>query len=148
MTGASTAGFSETSQTNGIVGTWRLVEFTNYRSGEKVQPFGSEPLGYMIYTPSGHVSVQTLRNPPPESFRDLDLKREERRGLRQASYSGYFGTYEVDEERSVVIHHVEGGVHLFMIGREEERPFRIEGNKLIIGRDGEFERILVRVPDK
>ena len=147
MTGVAAA-TSEMSAMDGVVGTWRLVEYSNYGTGEKLQPFGSEPLGYFIYSPSGHVSIHIMRNPPPDSFRDLDLKSEERRVLRQRSYVGYFGTYEVDVKRSVVIHRVEGGTMLSYIGTDQERPFRIEGDRLIIGRDGEWERILVRVPEE
>ena len=86
-------------------------------------------------------------NPPPDSFRDMDLSIEERRSLGQSSYVGYFGTYQIDIERRIVIHRVEGGTLLSYIGTDQERPFRIEGNKLTIGRDGEWERILERVPE-
>ena len=44
----------------------------------------------------------------------------------------YFGTYSVDAGRGVVIHHVEGSVRPDYTDTDQLRPFRIEGDRLII----------------
>ena len=59
-----------------LAGTWRLVEFTNYRDGRPVRPFGDEPIGYFFYTESGHLSIQILKNPPPESLDEFGVDFE------------------------------------------------------------------------
>lgn len=45
---------------------------------------------------------------------------------------GYFGTYSVDYAKGILVHHVEGSDRPDYTGSDEVRPFRIEGNKLII----------------
>lgn len=131
-----------------LIGTWRLVEYTNVRDGKVVRAFGDKPLGIFIYTASGYVSIHILHNPLPQRFDDLNLPSTQQDLLDVRSYTGYFGTYEVDVKRSVVTHHVEGGTLLGYIGTAQERPFRLEDNRLIIGDDKIWRRVLERVPDK
>ena len=123
-----------------IVGTWRLAEFTNYSDGEPVRPFGNEPRGYFFYTEDGYLSIQILKTPPPESLDEFSVNFRDR-----PSYVGYFGRYRVDWDRSVVVHQVEGGTVLDYIGTDQERPFRLDGDRLVIGVEGQWERVLERV---
>lgn len=91
-----------------------------------IEEFGDNPLGYFIYDSTGHVAIQVMENPakkdPPVSF-------------------AYFGTYKVDAEKGIVIHHVEGAIEgegsaspkvRQYIGKDELRPFRLEGDRLFI----------------
>lgn len=48
------------------------------------------------------------------------------------AYAAYFGTYTVDAKRSVVVHHVEGDLYDVFIGTDQERPFEISGDRLIL----------------
>ena len=110
-----------------IVGTWRVVDYEiRNADGTVTKEFGDKPLGYFIYDATGHLAIQVMENPaekdPPKSF-------------------AYFGTYTVDAANGVVIHHVEGAVEgdggagpkvRKFIGRDEQRPFRLEGDHLII----------------
>jgi hypothetical protein len=73
-----------------IVGTWRVVAFETHNSdGSVIKEFGEKPLGYFIYDATGHVAIQMTENPakkdPPRAF-------------------AYFGTYQVDAARGIVIH--------------------------------------------
>ena len=105
-----------------IVGTWRVVAFeTHNADGTVIKEFGDKPLGYFIYDATGHLAIQVMENPakndPPKAF-------------------AYFGTYTVDAAKGIVIHHVEGAVGdpkvREYIGKDERRPFRFEGDHLII----------------
>ena len=118
------------------------------RDGKVVRAFGDKPLGIFIYTASGYVSIHILHNPLPQRFDDLNLPGTQQDLLDVRSYTGYFGTYEVDVKRSVVTHHVEGGTLLGYIGTAQERPFRLEDNGLVIGDDKTWRRVLERVPGK
>jgi Lipocalin-like domain len=140
-------GASQESDEARLVGTWRLVEFTDFRDGKTIHAFGAEPLGLFIYAPSGHMSIHIMRNPPPKHFDDLELPSDQQDELDVRSYAGYFGTYRVDSKRSVLIHQVEAGTLLGYIGTAQERPYRFEGDKLILGDDRTRRRVLVRVPD-
>ncbi len=47
-----------------FVGTWRLVEHSNWdSSGALVQNFGPNPIGYFVHDRTGHFSVQIMRTP-------------------------------------------------------------------------------------
>ena len=131
-----------------VIGTWRLVEYVDVIAGKTVHQFGEKPIGIFIYSPSGYVSIHILHNPPPTKFDDLDLPSSEQDQLDTASYTGYFGTFKVDTQRSVVTHYVEGGTVLGYIGTAQERPYRFEGKRLIIGDDKTFRRVLERIPDR
>jgi len=128
----------------GLVGTWRFVEYTDFRNGNPVHPFGDPPTGILIYTSSGTMSVQIMHNPAPTSLQDLIRPGEDVGQLNERSYVGYFGKYHVDTARSVVVHHVEGGTRLDYVGKDEERAFRWEGERLVLG-TSTLRRVLVRV---
>jgi hypothetical protein len=50
-------------------------------------------------------------------------------------YAGYFGSFSVDAARGVVIHHVAGSSSPGMVGTDQERRFKFDGDKLILGAD-------------
>ena len=47
-------------------------------------------------------------------------------------YAAYFGTYRVDEAKSVVTHVVEGSLNPSYTGTEQPRPFKLDGDVLTI----------------
>ena|ERR1700685_2984508 len=97
-----------------IIGTWRIV-LADDRSNNRatwVHTYGNHPRGYLIYDASGHVSVQFTSDPPMSPFASGDDFAATDAEIRHAyeNYVAYFGTYTVDESRSVVTHHVEGSL--------------------------------------
>jgi hypothetical protein len=87
-----------------LVGTWRVVRFVDTDpSGKVTYPFGEKPGGYVVYDPSGHLSVQIMRRPAQPTFAAGDDDKGTDAEVR-AAYDGfvaYFGTYRVDEANSV-----------------------------------------------
>ena len=132
-----------------LVGTWRLVSYEDRGdpNGEWTYRFGKNPKGYVIYDETGHVAIQIMKTPPPPKFASGDDAKptpEEALAV-YSSYTAYFGTYTVDEARHVVIHHVEGALRPSYIGTDQERPFELTGDRLIIGDQKTWRRILERV---
>jgi hypothetical protein len=118
-----------------IVGTWRLVTFeTHNADGTVSYPFGKKPLGYFVYDSTGHLSVQIMRDPPMKDVPGLRQGKAEPDQYKEAflAYAAYFGTYTVDSAKGTVTHHVEGANRPDYIGTDQPRPFRIEGDHLII----------------
>jgi hypothetical protein len=116
-----------------IVGMWRLVHYVEFREGGTPHyPFGQDAVGYINYSESGVMTVQMSRrqrtNTPDGGLLD---------------YLAYFGRYEVDTEKQVVRHLLEGQ---FTPGRHPdvlERQFRFYDNKLALGPcDGPYWEIL------
>jgi len=132
-----------------LVGTWRLVEDWDRERPDspKEYPFGEHPLGYIVYDATGHVFVQFTRDPPLPRMESAALDHADAAQLHDtvAHHVAYFGTYTVDWQRNVVVHHVEADSRREYTGTEQERPFKLTGDELLIG-DGEtWLRRLVRV---
>jgi hypothetical protein len=136
-----------------LVGTWRLVEFWDRDSAaaRKRYTYGEQPTGYFVYDPSGHVSIQIQRGPMPPVIKaergEEWFRKASREELRTAveSFRAYFGTYSVDPQQSVVVHHVEGDSRGLYTGTQQRRRFRLIGDSLILGNDATARRVLLRV---
>src|SRR5947209_19858141 len=74
-----------------LIGAWHLVSITGPDGGAVPTP----PLGMLIYTRDGHMSVQLMY---PKA--DKALSNE----YVQAGYEASFGSYDVDEARHTVTH--------------------------------------------
>jgi len=115
-----------------LVGTWRLVEFCNVdRPGDTTYTLGRGPLGFFIYDAAGNLSIQAMRAAPPRAFMGDSVPLSGMAELR-TSYFGYFGSYTVTSD-STVIHHVTGGTIPSYIGTDQRRNYRLRGDTLSIG---------------
>ena len=103
-----------------IIGTWRLVHSISINSkGESEYPYGKDAIGYIYYSDSGVMAVQISRKSRSDVSDPLNLIHE---------YLAYFGHYEIDTERQVVRHLLEG--ELFPGGHSKilERRYRFDGD--------------------
>ena len=118
-----------------IVGTWRLVHSIHTNSDGKTEyPYGEDAIGYIHYSDTGIMAVQISRK---SRGKIEDLARLQR------DYLAYFGRYEVDTEKQVVRHFVEG--QLFPGDHPEvlERQYRFEGDLMSLKpTDGTHREIL------
>ncbi|MGZ4960582.1 MAG: lipocalin-like domain-containing protein [Methylomonas sp.] len=118
-----------------IVGTWRLVHSIHVNSdGQKDYPYGEDAVGYIYYSNTGLMAVQISRKSRTEVEDLMHLKRD---------YLAYFGRYEVDTEKQVVRHFVEG--QIFPGDRSEvlERAYRFDGDLMTLTpTDGTHREIL------
>ena len=118
-----------------IVGTWRVVKYENHLvDGTVSYPYGEHPQGYFVYDPTGHLSVQIMRTPALTPFPGMREGTGEASRYKEAflAYVAYFGTYTIDTAKGTVTHHVEGSLRPDYAGTDQVRPFRIEGDRLII----------------
>jgi hypothetical protein len=103
-----------------IVGAWRLVHSIIINAdGNQQFPFGEDAIGYICYSDTGIMAVQ--------------ISRKSRAGVKDAArlqrdYLAYFGRYEIDIDRQVVRHLLEGqlfpGNHPAVL----ERKYRFDGD--------------------
>jgi hypothetical protein len=142
----------------GLVGTWRLVSFEDVENGQTIRRFGEKPLGIFIYTADGHVAIQ-IANPAnpvcvapgkksgPGRKDDVAAPActpEQMQALLDG-YVAYWGTYTIDAAAGVVIHHVQSDISGGYAGTDQRRPFRLEGDRLVIGDGKTWTRMLERV---
>ena len=136
-----------TSLPNPLVGTWRLIEYANLDSatGKWEEPYGKNPKGYFTYTKTGIVNLNISTETPLKISEDSAKNLSINYLTLVDNYSfGYFGTYTVDWEKSIVTHHVKGGSVSWYIDTDQPRPFTLKGDTLIIGNNKPRKRVLVR----
>ncbi len=130
-----------------IVGTWKLIEFSNLDSetGEWTYRYGKNPKGYFTYTKSNIVNLNISDETPMEL--DVDSSRTKKFTHHELFLNsvGYFGKYSVDYDKSIITHYPEGGSLPWYIGTNQERPFLLKGDTLIIGNNKTYKRILIKV---
>ena len=130
-----------------LIGTWRLIEFADLdlTTSTWTYSYGKNPKGYFTYTGNGIVNLNISAETPliisEDSARRYNVNLE-----KWVNYNsvGYFGTYTVDVNRSVVTHHVKGGSMPWYIDTDQERPFILKGDTLIIGDNKTWKRVLVK----
>jgi len=116
----------------GVLGAWKLVSFdVDEGKGAEKPRFGPDPIGYLMYTPSGRMSAvlagihRPALVPPPK---DAETEANCRQAV--ADFLAYAGTYEIKGDR--VFHHVDVSVFTNLIGTTLERQFKLEGDTLTI----------------
>jgi Lipocalin-like domain len=101
-----------------FIGTWRLVHSIRVNSqGEKEYPYGEDAIGYIYYSDSGVMGVQISRKSRSDVSDPSILIHE---------YLAYFGRYEIDTDRQVVRHLLEGELFPGGHSKIEERRYRFE----------------------
>ncbi len=131
-----------------LVGTWRLIEFTDLDTTTGVwgYRYGKNPRGYFTYTPSGIVNLNISSGSPYIITEDSAKKHSVNLLDFIDHYAlGYFGTYTVDLNKSIVVHNVKGGSIPWYIDTDQPRPFVLKNDTLTIGDGKKWKRVLVKV---
>ncbi len=106
-----------------LVGTWTLVSADSVRNdGNKVEVFGPNPKGTLIYTSDGHFALVQMRSDLPKlasNSRDRGTP-EENKAVVQGSIT-YFGTYAVNEAEKVITLQLEGSTFANLVGGGEQK---------------------------
>jgi hypothetical protein len=114
-----------------LVGTWSLVSITVSQDGQKIEPFGADPRGLLVFEPNGRFSLTVTRTDLPK-FSSNNRRTgtpEENKAIVQGSIA-YFGTYSVREDERLFIAHVEGSTFPNWVGTDQKRLFAITGEEL------------------
>jgi hypothetical protein len=134
-------------QENKLAGTWRLIEFADWDTAIKkwTYSYGMHPKGYFTYTKNYIVNLNICSETPvrisEDSAKNYNIKLK---NWVDSNSVGYFGTYSVDYNRSIVTHHVNGGSLPWYIDTDQQRPFILKGDTLIIGDNKTWKRVLVK----
>ena len=106
-----------------LVGTWKFVSSHNVRNdGSRVDLYGPNPRGILIYTSDGYFALVNTRSDLPKiasNSRDRATP-EEYKALVQGSLA-YFGTYSVNEADKVITLQIEGSTFANLIGRADQK---------------------------
>ncbi|UCG30722.1 MAG: lipocalin-like domain-containing protein [candidate division WOR-3 bacterium] len=119
---------------NELMGTWVFKSMVlRSDNGKMVYPYGENLFGILIYTPGGYMSA-LLMDPERQPFASDDLKTGTADEIKQAyeRFDAYCGTYTVDEEKSIVTHHVKGAKFPNWVGTDQVRHCDLKGDRLYI----------------
>ena len=120
---------------NRFAGVWKLVgEETRDAKGQIVPPGPNANsggrFGYIVYDPAGYMGVTiawlkrpTFAGPQPTPQEAL---------AAMSTYNSYWGSFAVNEARSVVTHQTFGALSPATSGTNQERGFTISGNRLTL----------------
>jgi hypothetical protein len=119
-----------------LLGTWELVSYESVEpDGRHRRPFG-EAVGRITYDAAGNMTGQVMRPGRPK----LNAGDSALDGVRAAytGYIAYFGSYDVNGARDTVVHHVAGALNPAMVGGDQIRRMRFDGDRLVL--EAEVER--------
>jgi hypothetical protein len=114
-----------------VVGTWRVTSFAvqTLDTKEVFYPVGQNPIGYLQYSPGGHMVV-FLSTGTPKRAAGTAYTDAERVDIYNGIFAAYAGTYSVEGNK--VTHHVIASWLPEWIGGDQTRYAEIEGNRLTI----------------
>lgn len=102
-----------------LVGSYKLISYVTYDEKGTERPTNYS-VGQISYDAAGRMSAQLMAKDRPTAGRGAS---DADRLASLSGYIAYFGRYEIDAERGVVTHHVEGSVSMGMVGQGMPRWF-------------------------
>jgi hypothetical protein len=113
-----------------LVGTWRLVSFEmRDEDGRVTHPLGGDAVGFITYTPDGHMAVQFGRADRARlAVGDWASATPAEIATAARDYFAYCGTYELRDGE--VVHRVELSLMPNWIGRELVRLVTFDGEQV------------------
>jgi len=113
-----------------ISGSWKLVTVTQTNAdGSKVELFGKDPLGGVIFSPDGHFSVLFMRNDLPKfkAGARTSASPDESHAVVLGSL-GYSGKYTVDGDALTMV--VDASTFPAWNGQTQKRKYTLRGDRL------------------
>lgn len=117
------------SEQDRFVGVWALQSIRDREDGgpeHDLPEFGPDPEGRLVYTDSGHVSVNFMRR-GRSPWASEDEPGDSDRSAAAAGYGAYAGRFTILEAEGVVRHHVEVALIPNRVGQDLDRRFSFEG---------------------
>lgn len=129
-----------------IVGTWLLESIVDtLPDGSVAYWMGRHPTGAIVYSASGHMSVQFMRDPRPGTAVQADADAARLAGARPFAdvpadqlrdmlegYYAYFGRYQLNPAGDSISHYVETSLRPTEVGVTYRRAIRLDGDRLYI----------------
>jgi hypothetical protein len=118
-----------------VLGAWELVSYTieESPSGDTTYPFGTDPVGIIMYTEDGYMSAQLMR--ADRSAVDSPEPSEEPPAPESPAATGYLaysGPFHVDEATGTLHHKVTVSLFPSWLGSTQLRASRLEGDALTL----------------
>jgi hypothetical protein len=115
-----------------FVGTWKLASVeTRNAKGDVVPPAAPAPnrIGYIIYDPAGYMAVSIMPVARKKYVGAQPTDDEAKTAI--TGYTGYFGTFVVNEKEGFVTHRLQGSLNAGM-ATDQKRFFEFSSNRLTL----------------
>ena len=119
---ANSDGKKTSSDQQRLVGAWHLVSLGDIGPDGKMNIVAGLN-GNLIYTADGHMSVQIMY-PPSASTLSNDYVLN--------GYEASFGSYDVDDAKHTVTHHVAGSITHGLVGKDLQRAYQITNDGRLV----------------
>jgi hypothetical protein len=117
-----------------FAGVWKLIgEETRDQDGKVVpgpNAASGGRAGFITYDPTGYMGVVLAWPKRPPFAAEQPTAAEAATAL--ATYNSYWGSYAVDESRTIVTHQTMGAVMPSFAGTNQERGYTFEANRLTL----------------
>jgi len=110
-----------------VIGMWKLISFeTQDDDGTLTYPMGKGVGGLLMIDARGYFSVHVMNMKRP-SFKIPDPRAGTSQEIKTAfeNYIGYYGTFDLDETKGVIIFHVRGAWLPNWIGSDQIRYYTL-----------------------
>ena len=116
-----------------LVGAWTLVSATIQAGEVKMDVYGPDPKGTLMFGSDGRYALIFMRRDLPKLTYNTRMSQtvEESRAITKGSIA-HFGTYRVEEGEAgkALMLHIEGSTFPNWAGTEQRRSFSLSGDEL------------------
>ena len=117
-----------------LAGVWHLVS-SEFRTSSQdvIYPLGEDAQGLAIFSESGYMSAQLMRqNRPLFAAGDQSSGTPEEVQAALQGYVAYYGPCEVDVKQKTLTTQVEGSMYPNWVGGEQMRFYELTDSQLIL----------------
>jgi hypothetical protein len=117
-----------------VIGIWKLISLESQADdGTLTYPFGKDVAGLAMIDAKGVFSAQVMNmKRPPFKISDPRGGTPEEVKMAFEDYIGYYGTFDLDETKGVIIFHVKGAWLPNWIGGDQIRYYILNENRMTI----------------
>ena len=118
-----------------IVGTWKVVSSEETLKDGTKRPnlhIGPNGRAFLLYSADGYMCAELMNSDRP-SWKDKAKPTDDE---KLSSYNGFFaycGRYEIHADKNYLVHLPEVSMTQDYLGTRQIRPYRFEGNRMILG---------------
>jgi len=130
---------------NPLIGAWRLKSIGGSVPKAAIFSMGVRPQGILIYTATGYMAAEIMRDPRPAFPKGYENASAEEIRNAFEGYYAYFGTYDVNIAEKTVTHHLQGSLRPAEIGRDYVRVYELSCDQLTLNPVREGRKLQVRL---
>ncbi len=135
---AAWAQLTEAAVRNRIVGTWKIVSTEQVMKDGSKRPdpvLGAHGKAFLMYTADGYMCAE-LMNPDRPTWKNKEKPTLEDKATSFDGFFAYCGRYEIHADKNLLVHLPEVSMTQDYLGTRQIRPYRFEGNRMILGDKG------------